>query len=102
MTVLPEGWEDIKEHLITGDVICEDMTAVGANTVVMPKNRLLEGAVIGALSFVPPEFPFEPWSVYAGVPIRFIKRRNRVSVLQQREKLEQYMKRLGTTSTAHV
>jgi acetyltransferase-like isoleucine patch superfamily enzyme len=92
VTVVPDGWGAVKEHLIAGDVVCDDLTAVGANTVVMPRNRLPEGTVIGALSFVPPEFPFKPWSVYAGIPIRFIKPRNRESVLRQRDRFEQLAK----------
>lgn len=87
VTVLPSGVGQIKEHLITGDVILGDFTAVGANSVVMPQNRIPEGTVIGALSFVPPNFQFEPWAVYAGIPIRFIRERNRAAVLGQVERL---------------
>jgi len=95
VAILPPEWGAIKEHLITGDVTCEPLTAVGANSVVMPRNRIPEGTVIGALSFVPPAFAFEPWSVYAGVPIRFIGPRNRESVLRQRDAIEQRLKRLA-------
>ncbi|MBI3457766.1 MAG: hypothetical protein HY002_18470 [Candidatus Rokubacteria bacterium] len=95
VTILPPEWGAIKEHLITGDVTCGPLTAVGANAVVMPRNTIPEGTVIGALSFVPPDFAFEPWAVYAGVPIRFIERRNRESVLRQRDAIEQRLKRLA-------
>lgn len=88
VTVLPPGVEGIKEHLIVGDVLLGNYTAVGANSVVMPDNRLPEGTVIGALSFVPARSAFEPWSVYAGIPIRLIRRRNREGVLAQVRKLE--------------
>ena len=94
VTILPPEW-DVKEHLITGDVICERLTAVGANSVVMPRNHLPEGTAIGALSFVPPDFPFEAWSVYAGIPIRFIKRRNRDSILRQLDAIERRLKQLA-------
>ena len=40
-----------------------------ANAVVMPRNHVPEGTVIGALTYVPPDFPFEPWSAYAGIPV---------------------------------
>jgi hypothetical protein len=46
----------------------------------------------GALSFVPPEFSFEPWTVYAGIPIAPVKARNRESVLRQ---VEHFLKRQG-------
>jgi acetyltransferase-like isoleucine patch superfamily enzyme len=54
----------------------------------MPANQIPEGTVIGALSFVPAGFAFEPWSVYAGVPIRFVRPRNKQSVLAQAAQLE--------------
>ena len=95
VTIVPPEWGAIKEHLITGDVSCGHLTAVGANAVVMPRNELPEGVAIGALSYVPPGFAFEPWSVYAGIPIRFIKRRNRDRVLHQRDALEQRLKKLA-------
>ena len=92
VTILPPDWGAIKEHPIAGDVVCGELTAIGANAVVMPRNQIPEGTVIGALSFVPPDFPFEPWSVYAGIPIRFITPRNREGVLRQRDKIIRHLK----------
>jgi acetyltransferase-like isoleucine patch superfamily enzyme len=70
---------------ITGDVSLGDHSGVGANSVVMPRNEIPDGVAIGALSLVPPEFSFEPWTVYAGIPIAPLKARNRESVLRQVE-----------------
>lgn len=72
---------------IEGNVILEKYTAVGCNSVVMPNNHIPEGTVIGALSFVPPNFKFEPWTVYAGTPIKKIKSRNREPIIKTLEKL---------------
>jgi acetyltransferase-like isoleucine patch superfamily enzyme len=90
VVIIPSGIGPvtIKEHLISGDVSIGHYTAVGANTVIMPRNHLPDGTAIGALSFVPPDFPFQPWSVYAGIPIRRIADRNRDKVLEQVRKLE--------------
>ena len=88
VTIIPPEVGDIKSNLITGDVIFERMTAAGSNAVVMPGNRIPEGTVIGALSFVPPRFTFEAWSVYAGVPIRKVGNRDRESVIRQMEIFE--------------
>jgi acetyltransferase-like isoleucine patch superfamily enzyme len=88
VTIIPQGVSQVKTHLIAGDVTLENYTAVGSNSVVMPRNTIPQGAVIGALSFVPAAFHFQPWSVYAGTPIRFIRPRNRESVLQQVRSLE--------------
>jgi acetyltransferase-like isoleucine patch superfamily enzyme len=87
VTIVPPGVGPIKDHLIEGDVSFGDCTAVGANTVVMPDNHVPEGTVIGALSFVPAGFVFEPWAVYAGIPIRRLSTRNRATVSAQAELL---------------
>jgi acetyltransferase-like isoleucine patch superfamily enzyme len=89
VTIVPVGAGAIKQQLITGDVIFENCTGVGANAVVMPGNHVPEGTVIGALSFVPARFRFEPWAVYAGIPIRKIGNRNRDQVQAQAIKLRQ-------------
>ena len=91
--ILPPGLDDVKEHLISGDVTFERYTAAGANSVIMPDNRIPEGTVIGALSFVPPRFAFEPWSVYAGTPIRKLRPRNKASVMSQVERVEAHLQR---------
>ncbi len=92
VVLLPNRFPAVKDHLISGDVACGRYTAIGANSVIMPRNELPEGTAVGALSFVPPEFSFEPWSVYAGSPIRLLKRRNRDNVLRQVEAIERYAK----------
>ena len=85
----PPGFEDVKESLIEGDVSLGNCTGVGANSVVMPGNVIPEGTTIGALSFVPPRFPFEPWAVYAGCPIRRVATRDKDAVLRQVRRLEE-------------
>jgi acetyltransferase-like isoleucine patch superfamily enzyme len=93
VTIIPQDLEQVKTHLISGDVTFGDYTATGSNSVVMPNNRIPEGTVIGALSFVPAEFDFRPWSVYAGVPIRLIGARNRANVEEQVRRLQSMLAR---------
>jgi acetyltransferase-like isoleucine patch superfamily enzyme len=88
VTIIPPGVDQVKTHLISGDVTFSNYTAVGSNSVVMPNNTIPEGTVIGALSFVPTGFDFQPWSVYAGAPIRLISLRNRSNVEEQVRRLE--------------
>jgi len=83
----PENIE-IQDTEIKGNVTIGAMCGVGANTVIMPNNTIPEGTVIGAMSFVPENFAFKAWSVYAGIPIRFIKKRNKKNVLKQVKILE--------------
>jgi len=88
VTIIPSGVEQVKNHLIRGDVTLADYTAVGANSVIMPDNHVPEGTVIGALSFVPAAFEFRPWSVYAGTPIRYLRPRHKENVLSQVHRLD--------------
>lgn len=83
VTIVPEDAGKIGDEPVTGDVIFEHYTGAGANSVIMPDNIVPEGTTIGALSFVPPRFQFEPWSVYAGTPVQRVGPRNRERVLQQ-------------------
>lgn len=78
----------VKEHLIEGDVTIGRCCAIGANAVIMPGNNIPEGVSIGALSFVPAGFTFDPYWVYAGIPIRKVKLRNRENVERQAAALE--------------
>lgn len=100
VAIFPSRLEEsgpIKEHLIVGDISLADFTAVGSNSVVMPRNHIPEGTVIGSLSFVPTDFDFKPWSVYAGIPIRFIRLRNKESVMRQLSKIQERMRsEMGT------
>lgn len=84
---LPPGIEGIKENLISGDVVIGDFCVVGANAVVMPNNVIPEGAIIAALAFVPPEAELLPWGIYGGVPLRFLRWRDRDAVLRQADAL---------------
>ena len=83
----PEN-KNINDNPIKGDVEIGNMCGIGANSVIMPNNKIPEGTVIGALSFVPSNFKFKEWCVYAGVPIKFIKKRNKKNVLKQLALLE--------------
>lgn len=91
-TIVPKELGKIMNSQITGDVSMGNITAVGVNSVILPNNRIPEGTVIGALSFVPPNFKFKPWSVYAGIPVKFIKYRNKKNVLKQVKELEIQMR----------
>jgi len=99
VTIVPDWLEEeegpVKEHVISGDVILEDCTAVGSNAVVMPRNHVPEGTVIGALTYVPPDFPFEPWSVYAGIPARRVGPRDRDRVRRQVDTIRARLARLA-------
>ena len=89
----PPGLDLTSASPAEGDVSLGHYTGVGANSVIMPQNKIPEGTAIGALSFVPPAYAFEPWSVYAGIPVRLIGKRNREKILKQIEQLRDYLKK---------
>lgn len=90
--ITPPG-VDLGDHQIAGDVTLENYTGVGANSVIMPGVLVPEGTVVGAMSFVPARAVLQPWSVYAGVPARLVRSRNRDNVLRQVERMDSVLKR---------
>ena len=80
---------EVKE--IQGNVRLGKYTGVGTNSVIMPGNDIPEGVSIGALSFVPSNYKFEPWTVYAGRPIRPIKKRNKENVIKTLRNISETM-----------
>ena len=95
LVVLPPPGVEIGDGPILGDVTFENYTGAGANAVVMPDNFIPEGVIIGALSFVPTAYRFEPWTVYAGIPIRPLRPRNRANVLEQAARLRKTLEAAG-------
>lgn len=95
VTIIPKGFKGVKDRPTAGDVTIGDMCAVGSNSVIMPGNVIPEGTVIGALSFVPARFKFKPWSVYAGIPVRYAGKRNKKNVLRQVKELEMQMRKVS-------
>ncbi|MCL1786015.1 MAG: hypothetical protein FWG39_02600 [Alphaproteobacteria bacterium] len=66
---------------IEGDVVMELYSGVGTNSVIMPGVTIPEGTVVGALSFVPSGAKLDPWSIYAGCPVKKIGVRVKEQVL---------------------
>jgi acetyltransferase-like isoleucine patch superfamily enzyme len=58
---------------------------VGAGSVILPKVTFGVGAAVGALSLV--KHDLEEWSLYAGVPAKKIKDRNKIQILAFEAKL---------------
>lgn len=57
-----------------GQVTLENHVIIGSGAVVLPKTILGEGSAVGALSLVNSDL--KPWTIYAGVPVRKIKKRS--------------------------
>jgi acetyltransferase-like isoleucine patch superfamily enzyme len=58
-----------------GKVTIKRFTHVGAGSIIMPGVTLHEGVAVGAMSLVRKDLV--AWSIYAGNPLRFIKKREK-------------------------
>lgn len=51
---------------------------IGANSVVLPNVTFFEGSALGALSLA--KMDLDPWVLYAGIPAKHIRRRNKEEI----------------------
>jgi acetyltransferase-like isoleucine patch superfamily enzyme len=63
-----------EQNIVSGKVIIGKDGFLGANVVVHPNVELAEGVVIGSNSLVLKSIK-EPWTIWGGNPLRFIKKR---------------------------
>jgi galactoside O-acetyltransferase len=56
-------------------VIFESHSIIGANSVILPGVTIGEGTAVGALSLVSKNL--DPWGIYIGSPIKYIKSRSK-------------------------
>lgn len=68
---IPSGYKNIKY----GKVTIKKHSIVGASSVIFPGVIIEEGNAIGAMSLV--NKSTEPWGIYAGSPIKYIKNREK-------------------------
>lgn len=61
-------------NAIGAEVVIGDYVWLGARAIIMPGVTLGDGCVVGAGSVVTKNFP--PYSIIAGMPAKFIKKRN--------------------------
>jgi len=79
------GEEYMKQEI--GPVIIRKHVIIGSGCVVLPFVEVETGAVVGALSLV--KGTIKEWSVYAGIPAKFIKKRDSDNILRlEKEFLE--------------
>jgi acetyltransferase-like isoleucine patch superfamily enzyme len=82
--------EEFRDRLIVEPIIFEDFVNLGVNVTIFPGVTLPKGVVIGACSLVRKTDHVEPWTIYAGNPLKIIRSR-------PREKMLLYAKKLGYT-----
>lgn len=62
-----------------GHIIIKKHCIVGSNSVILPNMILEDGVCVGALSLVKKNL--EAWGLYAGIPAKKIKNRNKEKIL---------------------
>jgi len=67
--------EDVE--LIEGNIILEKFATLGCDTVLFPGSKIPLGTVIGSKSLYTGKKELNKWSIYAGNPIRFFRKRNK-------------------------
>lgn len=79
----------VPKHLTNasgGPVILKKHVIVGANTVIMPRAVLGEGAAVGAQSLVTKSL--DGWTIYSGVPAKKLKSRKRRALELERNLID--------------
>jgi acetyltransferase-like isoleucine patch superfamily enzyme len=75
---------EYKGKSIIGKIILKKHCIVGSNTVILPNVILEEGVSIGALSLV--NANLDEWMIYAGIPAKKIRQRDRDVVSKLEDK----------------
>jgi dTDP-4-amino-4,6-dideoxy-D-glucose acyltransferase len=80
---VPEKYKGEAEY---GEIVLGHHCIVGAASVVLPNVTFGDGASVGALSLVKRDL--KKWILYAGIPAREIRRRNRKAILKAEASFE--------------
>lgn len=75
---------EFKGNIEYGDIRIGRHCIVGAGSVVMPNVTIADGAAVGALSLVKKDL--KPWTLYAGIPARILKARDKDAILELEKK----------------
>ena len=78
---------EYKGNVEIGKIIFGKHCIVGANSVVLPNVIFNHGASLGALSLA--KNNLEAWSLYAGIPSKKIKNRNKEQILKYEKEFKE-------------
>ncbi len=77
---------EFKANAKIGKIILNKHCIVGAGSIVLPDVEFKEGACIGALSLA--NRNLEEYTLYAGIPAKELKKRNKEEILNLEQKLK--------------
>lgn len=79
--------EEFASRSIVDKVTIGDHVLFGTGVIVLPGCDVPEGVAAGAMTLITPESKLEPWTLYAGVPARRIRRRDSKQILDAARRL---------------
>lgn len=62
--------------VIGGNIILNKFTSIGSDSILFPGSIIPIGTVLGAKSLYTAKYSLNEWSIYAGIPVKFIKKRS--------------------------
>jgi galactoside O-acetyltransferase len=74
---------------VTEDIHIADHVLLGTSTVVLPGTHIPEGVATGALTLLTPKVKLEPWTLYAGIPAKAVRKRDGKAMLENAKRLLQ-------------
>ncbi|MCK4358321.1 MAG: hypothetical protein KAW92_06200 [Candidatus Cloacimonetes bacterium] len=78
---------EFKGDVEIGKIIINKHCIVGSGSVVLPNVEIGQGSTVGALSLVKSDL--RPWLVFAGIPVKQIKERNKDEILHLEKKYKE-------------
>ena len=79
--------EEFAAKSIIADVRIGDHALFGTGTVILPGCHIPEGMSTGAITLVTPDLKLEPWTLYAGIPAKPLKKRASKGILEAAKRL---------------
>lgn len=76
---VPDKYRKVEQGLVK----LHKHSLVGTGSVLLPNTTLLEGCTVGSMSLVKGKVP--EWTIYAGVPAKYIKNRKKTEILRCEE-----------------
>ncbi len=77
--------EELRDRTVTGDVVMEEFSNVGTNSIVLPGSRLRKGVLLAAGSLLIGDT--EEWGVYKGNPAVLVKKIDGTKIIENGIKL---------------
>lgn len=82
--------QEYKGNVEYGDIEIGRHCIIGSGTIVLPKVKIFDGACLGALSLAKKDL--EAWTLYAGVPAKELKKRDKIEILRLEKLFKEKMR----------